>query len=521
MGQNIVEKFTPEDEAIILDTIQAETTAWPDPEPVKAILLPVEQLPLEILPDPFRDWIADSSYRMQVKPDIVAIGAMVAAGALIGAGCNIKPKQKDSWTVTPNLWGCAISEPGTLKTPALAEAVSPLVELEKDAKKIYDDELTFYEAEKEVFKAQRDGIKNQMQVAAKGKGSKDLETLKQDYMGLDEPEKPIWKRFKTNDSTIEMLSVLLEQNPRGLLLFRDEMIGLLSSWDQQGREADRAFFLEAWNGYGSITTDRIGRGTTHCNNLCISLLGSIQPAKLLAYLYQATSALENDGLIQRMQLMVYPDSEKWQLVDEYPDKQAKNRAFSVFKKIAEMNFIEHGASSGIAPYFHFNNQGQEVFYQWLNELQNMLQADENPVLLEHLAKYRSLMPSLALIDHIANIAGGHRQGGPIPLESAERAAAWCDYLESHARRIYGMIGNTGQRAAIELSKKLKNKKLQDGFSVRDIYQRGWHLLTSREIVKEAVEELEEANWLKGYQMPIEGRQPKSCYLINPKIFLNM
>jgi len=358
-----------------------------------------------------------------------------------------------------------------------------------------------------------------MQASVKGKGgSRDLESLKQDYTSLCEPEKPVWKRYKTNDSTIEMLSVLLEQNPRGILLFRDELVGLLSTWDQQGREADRAFFLESWNGYGSITTDRIGRGTTHCDNLCVSILGSIQPAKLLAYLYQATSALDNDGLMQRMQLMVYPDSEKWQLIDEYPDSRAKNRAFEVFKKIAEMNFMEHGALDGIVPYYHFDKQGQDVFYQWLSELQAKLQqSDENPVILEHLAKYRSLMPSLALVDHIVGVADG-RQGGPVPLESAERAAAWCDYLESHARRIYGLIGNAGQRAAMELSKKLKNKKLQDGFSVRDVYRNGWHLLSNKEVVKEAIEELEEVNWLRGYQVPVEGRQPKTCYLINPKIY---
>ncbi len=86
------------------------------------------------------------------------------------------------------------------------------------------------------------------------------------------------------------------------------------------REPDRAFFLEAWNGCGGVTSDRIGRGTVHVDNLCVSLLGGIQPAKLLAYLYQAASELENDGLIQRVQLLVYPDEPAtWQLVDEYPD----------------------------------------------------------------------------------------------------------------------------------------------------------------------------------------------------------
>ncbi len=48
------------------------------------------------------------------------------------------------------------------------------------------------------------------------------------------------------------------------------------------------------------------------------------------------------------------------------------------------------------------------------------------------------MPSLALIFHIVDIADGKKEQG-ITLSSAQKAALWCDYLESHARRIYGMV----------------------------------------------------------------------------------
>jgi predicted RNA binding protein with dsRBD fold (UPF0201 family) len=60
-----------------------------------------------------------------------------------------------------------------------------------------------------------------------------------------EAARPILKRFTTNDSTIEKLGELLRDNPAGLLVTRDEVTGLLSTWDKEGREADRAFYLEA------------------------------------------------------------------------------------------------------------------------------------------------------------------------------------------------------------------------------------------------------------------------------------
>ena len=70
---------------------------------------------------------------------------------------------------------------------------------------------------------------------------------------------------------------LLNQNPNGLLLFRDELSGFLHTMDRPGHENDRAFYCEAWNGAGAYTYDRIGRGTLHIRAACLSVLGGIQP----------------------------------------------------------------------------------------------------------------------------------------------------------------------------------------------------------------------------------------------------
>ena len=129
------------------------------------------------------------------------------------------------------------------------------------------------------------------------------------------------------------------------MLYRDELIGLLSSWEKEGHEGDRAFFLEAWNGYGSLTTDRISRGTVHTENLCISIFGNTQPAKLSRYLYNAIRGIDNDGLLQRFQLLICPDDNRdWRLVDQIPDSASKQRVANIFEKLATMNFTEHGAT---------------------------------------------------------------------------------------------------------------------------------------------------------------------------------
>ena len=68
----------------------------------------------------------------------------------------------------------------------------------------------------------------------------------------------------------------------------------------------------------------------------------------------------------------------------------------------------------------------------MTERENRLRSGVEPPAIEsHLAKYRSLIPSIALISHLVD---GDR--GPVPLDPLERAIRWGTYLESHARRIY-------------------------------------------------------------------------------------
>lgn len=499
---------------------------WPDPEEIKEELLPVEDLPVAIIPEPLRDWLYDISYRMQCPIDFVAAAAVVVAGAVIGASCGIRPKKRDDWLVIPNLWGGIVARPSMLKTPSLAEVMKPLLRLEIEAKEQYDQEMNYFSADIEAFKATKEALKSEMVLAAKGKPKNGvppprMEDVKARFKALEEPEAPTRRRYKTNDSTIEKMAELLNENPRGILLFRDELVGLLVSWDREDRQADRTFYLEAWNGYGSYTTDRIGRGTVDTGNLCVSVLGGIQPAKLTGYLYQANDDLKNDGLVQRFQLIVYPDEPTdWKLIDEYPNTEAKNRAYVIFKKLSEMNFLDYGAElpeGEKIPFFHFSPEAQGIFNEWLTDLQARLQTEEVPLMVEHLSKYRSLMPSLALIFHLVSIAGGQATG-EVTQEAAGTAAAWCDYLESHARRVYALVGDISAKAAAELAKKIKKRALKDSFTVRDVYRKGWHLLDRRELVQDACNELVEAGWLREGVEDIPGRQPKTVYYINPKIF---
>jgi len=263
---------------------------WPEPLPIEAELPDVETITSKMIPEPFRDWVMDAASRMQIPADFIIAPLIVVCGATVGTSCRMRPKQKDDWTVVPNLWGGIVGPPSMLKTPALTEAVNKtLGRLEVAAREEHLEAITEYEADAMLRAAKEKAIKADIEKTAKdqrqGKNTnKSLDDLAEEYKKLKAYEIPTERRYKTNDSSIEKIVELLEQNPRGLLYFRDELIGLFKRTERAGNEQDRAFLLESWNGDGSHTDDRIGRGTVRTDNLCISLLGGIQPDKLAGYL---------------------------------------------------------------------------------------------------------------------------------------------------------------------------------------------------------------------------------------------
>jgi putative DNA primase/helicase len=328
---------------------------------------------------------------------------------------------------------------------------------------------------------------------------------------------PVRRRYLVNDSTVEKLGEILNENPNGILCFRDELIGLLKSLDKEGQEGARSFYLEAWAGDGRYTYDRIGRGTIDIEAAIFSLIGSIQPGPLRGYLQAAVSHGQGaDGLMQRFQLAVYPDiSKEWQNVDRWPHTEFKNRAYGVIVSLDCLDPATVGAASDgddEIPFLRFDSAAQDRFDEWRAWLEHRLRSDEDhPVMVEHLAKYRSLIPSLGLLCHLAD---GH--SGPVGIDALERAIAWGQYLESHARRIFSAAVKPDTAEGIALAKKIVAGELPDEFALRDVYRNGWIGLGTSEAADRAVGLLLDLNWLVEVEEPTAGR-PRTRYLVNPRI----
>jgi len=502
--------------------VKIDDIQWPDPQEPDQSLLPVPPFNIEHLPQAIRLHVVDIAERMQVPVDFPAITALVVAATVIGTRCCIAPKELDSWLVTPNLWGAIIGSPSLLKTPTMGQVLACLNALENAALEIYQADRLKYERELVLFEAKKNKlnaeIRKNISETPKDEFLKRLESLK-------EPEPPTLKRYFVNDATPEKLLAMLADNHQGVLVTRDELVGVFENWNRPGRESERTIFIEGWNGNGRITTDRISRGTNTAPKVCISIIGTIQPDRLYQYLLSNLDG-NNDGLLQRFQLMVYPDRIKvWKNVDRQPNELARMRFFEVIHKLASIDFLKSTLpvdSNNESLFLRFSPEAQEIFIQWLDHLENrkLRNTNDSDAMIEHLGKFRSLIPSLALSYHLVEYAEG-AAAGHVSKKALEAAISLGEFLEAHARRIYALRRHGENNPPSKLAKYLLTRKLPNPFTTRLLYKANIHTLNTRESAQAAIDELIELGWLFPIKTPADfGQKGKMEYAINPKIFTN-
>jgi hypothetical protein len=221
-------------------------------------------------------------------------------GACIGNTRRLAIKR--SWLVPPILWVAVVGESGTLKTPALRLVLRALLKRQERALKRYADEHIEHEQAKAEYERARDQWKK--------KGSGDPPTP---------PEPPVCERLIVGDTTVEAIAVKLLENPRGLLLVRDELAGWLGSFDRYSKgRGDSASWLPMYTAEPFIGDRKTGdRPTIYVPRPALCIVGGIQPG----ILSHALGKLHlEDGLASRL-LLTHPPRrpKRWSEADIAPE----------------------------------------------------------------------------------------------------------------------------------------------------------------------------------------------------------
>jgi hypothetical protein len=489
------------------------------PRPLTArALAPVPAFDLALLPEDLRWYVEDIAERMQVAPDIIAVAAMAAVSIIAANARTILPKRFDTgWRVYPVLWGAAIAPAGSMKSPAIAPIGKLLARIEIRERERFESLQHERQAANLIAQAQAEALKKRIKDAVKG-GSIDAATVAAELRAQEEcAGETRLRRLVATDTTTEKLAMLVENGKRRcrpMIVWCDELAGLLHSFDREGRESDRAFYLEGWS-VTNHTVDRVGRGSLFCRDLAISIFGAMTPGPFERYVREAAGGDGADGFLQRLQLLVYPDQAKeWRAVDRPPNHTAEARALALMERLFA---LDQDDDHGRPPALHFARDAQEVFDRWIEALERRLR-DPRSGLSEarasHLSKYRSLMPAIALVCHLASGPGA--EDAPVTVAATERAVAWCTYLDAHAERVYSMARDAGWVDA-EIVRRIETGKIKPGtIALRDIQRMLPRSVKSVE-VEQSCEVLEEHGWLVLEEVKKAGRgRPSLMAHINPK-----
>jgi hypothetical protein len=145
---------------------------------------------------------------------------------------------KDGYFVGATAYMASIGPPSDGKTPALKAVADAIRAIDDKMAAEHARAIEQWNADVAAMPAPKKGIKPKP----------------------SPPPKP--RRIDIDDATFEVLPIILADNPRGLIMIRDELSALILGMNQfkGGKGNDRANALKIWSGDG-IIKDRVGRET--------------------------------------------------------------------------------------------------------------------------------------------------------------------------------------------------------------------------------------------------------------------
>lgn len=409
-----------------------------------------EPLPVELLPEPLAAFVTQAAAALPADPAFVALPLLAAIAAAIGNSRVIQPRP--GWREPAILWAAVVAGSGSGKSPGARKALEFVRQREGAAMANYRERESEYQRARIMHEEELAAWKR---TAKRGQGTEPP----------DPPERPTAERLVISDTTIEALAVILEQNPNGVLLARDELAGWLASMDQYkagGRGgADVAHWLSIYNGE-PMTMDRKGSGVVYVPTASVSVFGGIQPAAAARLFLGAN--VEN-GLLPRFILASPPKQRKaWGVRD------VDGGTLLAMRGLFDGLWLLEPGSDGGPVVLALDADAEAAFAAFYDELAEEQLAATGAV-ESMLAKSEAWAARLALVCHVARQHGQEpRLPDRIDAESIRRGVGLARWAAREWRRVFRGL----ERGSLEADDRgLREWILARGgsASVRDV-QRG-------------------------------------------------
>jgi hypothetical protein len=423
-------------------TGQPDPPAWPDPIPL-GDLPDVPAFPVDALPGQIADLVEEIAWAKNCPPDFGGVTVLALAGGALANSRHLAITK--SHTQSSLLYAAIIGLPGTVKSPVLKTLRRPF-------DRVQQRYLADWEAEMETWNA----------TEKKERGPR-----------------PVLKRCVVSDATTESLGIVLQENPRGVVMIRDELVGLIAGMNQYkaGKGHDRQVYLALWSG-DTIITDRKGDASRQGAPLYVAdpfaaIVGCLQPAVLERLRGESVRGVPppDDGFLDRF-LVAYPadlpaTGEQWREVSQ----EALDAWQKVIERLLGLSMVEQPDDRPRPFYVHLTPCGRDAWVRFTQAHADEMNAPNFPMYLRGpWSKLRGYGARLALIVHFLRWAVGEATGEDVDGESLDRAAKLVAYFKAHARKAYSAMDADPRIAETrKLYRWLAANELRR-FSKRDAYQ---------------------------------------------------
>jgi hypothetical protein len=451
---------------------------WPELDAsILADDTPPPRLPLGLFPKPWQEYIEAAAEHAGAPPDYVMLNLLAVTGAALG---NARWGQAwGAFVQPPVIWGAGIGTPSAGKTPGLiGVAQRPIAAMEGALNHDWAERERTHDTTKAEAAEAMANWQNEVKQAAKLKAAPPPRPD-----NARAPDPPQRRRFSVRDATTQRLAKMMANNPRGLLLFRDELAGWSGSMDRydSGKGADRAFWLEAHGG-GCFTVDTVkdGDAAPTIPHLTIGIIGALTLDKARATLGQA----DNDGLAARF-LYVWPAPRRPTIPKGEPPEAMLGDALM---KLADLPW--EPPEPLLLPF----TEAAQAIIQARREA--VAEADESGLLGAWMGKMAGAVVRLAVIfQHLAWLA----DAGEPPKEIDEKATARADgllgeYFLPMAVRFFGVDALPASARDARLLAKLILSEKRERLNSRLLARSG--PVRNVERVKAALADLEAAGWVR-------------------------
>jgi len=409
-----------------------------------------DAFPLQALPKVFSEYTREAAESLCCPEDYIGLSILASAGAIIGNSVTVKIK--DDWLEGANLFVAVVGEPGSKKSPGLTAGTRFLREIEQS---LWND----YETNKVQHKSKRLQYEVDLSVwktEAKEKKFAGETTEKPPI----EPEECVVNRLSISDATCEAVATLLQENPSGLILIKDELAGLLKGLNQYrgGKGSDLEFYLSLWN-RASLIVDRKGKEAVVVNKPFLSILGCLPPDILPEFYRGGVS----DGFIDRF-LIAWPKAKKQQWSKAVISNSAINCVENCFRRLYDIRKSTEQIMLTLTP------EAEQVYIEWFNQHHSEMEKADFPNSLKGCwSKMPAQIARIALIIHCCRQIS-ESAGENVDFKSMQSALEFAKYFKLHAIKAYGQVNPKGSGSMVDKLIAWLTKKQLSSVAPRDLIE---------------------------------------------------